>query len=184
MKGLGQRIRTLRKLKRLTLVELSQKSGIDPATLSRMENGKMTGTVESHSLIAGVLGIQLPDLYGDVIERLSQEKDQKIRQKLAGYSHSNGAIAELLTTSVMQKKMMPLLIKIKGKGRTEGEQFPVFTERFLYVLKGKFEVEIGKERRQISEGESLYFDGAQYHRAVNLGSTEGKLLSVITPVSL
>ncbi len=184
MKGLGQKIKTLRKFKRMTLVEVSQKTGIDPATLSRMENGRMTGTVDSHSRIAEVLGIRLPDLYGDVIERLNQEKDQKIKQKLSGFSHSDGAIAELLTTSVMQKKMMPTLVKVKGRGHTEGEQYPAFTERFVYVLKGKLEWAIGNDKRSLSEGESLYFDASQFHRGTNLLATESKFLSVITPTSL
>ena len=36
MKGLGDRIRELRKTRRLTLVQVADKTGIDQATLSRI----------------------------------------------------------------------------------------------------------------------------------------------------
>jgi transcriptional regulator with XRE-family HTH domain len=52
MQGLGKRIKELRKSKKMTLVEIAKKTGIDQATLSRMENGKMTGTLDSHMRLA------------------------------------------------------------------------------------------------------------------------------------
>ena len=36
------------------------------ATLSRIENGKMTGTLDSHTNIAAALEISLPVLYKDL----------------------------------------------------------------------------------------------------------------------
>ena len=43
---IGKIIHKLRKDRKMTLVELAQKSGVALATLSRMENGRMTGTLE------------------------------------------------------------------------------------------------------------------------------------------
>ena len=53
---IGQRIKQLREAQKMTLTELSEKSGVQLATLSRMENMKMTGTLESHIAIAQTLG--------------------------------------------------------------------------------------------------------------------------------
>lgn len=41
---IGKRIREARKAKKITLVELSNLTGVAQATLSRIETGVMTGT--------------------------------------------------------------------------------------------------------------------------------------------
>jgi transcriptional regulator with XRE-family HTH domain len=184
MKGLGKRIRSLRKAKRLTIVEIAKSTGIDKATLSRIENGHMTGTLDSHRRIADALSIRLPDLYQNVLEDLSESKEKKARQKIETFSHSSGAVAELLTTGILQKKMMPVLLKIKPKGRTEAEEYPSPTERFVYIIKGNAEAVVGKETRRLRQGESLYFDAALSHRFANKLQSECWILSVMTPTSL
>ena len=184
MKGLGERIRSIRKAKRLTIVEVAKSTDIDQATLSRIENGKMTGTLDSHRRIAEVLGLRLPELYDTVMRQLAESKDKKVLQKLETFSHSGGAVAELLTTGVLQKRMMPVLLKIKGKGRTENEEHSSLSERFVYVLKGTVDAVIGKECKRLSQGQSLYFQASIAHHFVNKVKTESQVLSVITPTSL
>ena len=184
MKGLGERIRALRKAKHLTIVDIAKKTGIDQATLSRIENGKMTGTLDSHRRIAEILGLRLPELYESVMQQIAEFKDKKVRQKMETFSHSGGAVAELLTTGVLQKKMMPVLLKIKPRGRTETEEHSASSERFVYILKGYIEAVIGRDRRPLNQGQSLYFQGSAPHYFVNKLKTECQLISVITPTSL
>lgn len=183
MKGLGDRIRSLRHARKLTLVEIAKKTGIDQATLSRIETGRMTGTLESHMKLADVLGIRLPQLYDTVISQIHADKEKSVLKKLEGFSPSGGAVAELLTTGILQKKMMPILLKLKPRGRTEVEKYPALTERFLYVLKGSLEVRVGKETKALGQGESLYFDASSPHRLRNTSRSESRCLSVMTPAS-
>ncbi len=184
MKGLGQRIKTLRKSRKLTLVEVAKKTGIDQATLSRIENGVMIGTLNSHMRIAEALGLNLPDLYEDVLDKLSEAKDRSVMRKLETFSHSSGAVAELLTSGILQKKMMPVLLKLKPKGRTEIEEYPATTERFVYALKGSVEVSIGKDQKKLNPGESLYFNASLPHHFTNNSKSESWCLSVMTPSAL
>ena len=183
MKGLGKRIKTLRLARKLTLVQVAKKTGIDQATLSRIENGKMTGTLDSHMRISNVFGINLPDLYQEVVGKLTEARERETRQRVETFSHSSGAVAELLTTDILRKKMMPILLKIKKGGRTENEQYAPFTERFIYALKGALEVRIGSAARTLSAGESLYFDASQPHHFTNPSKSESVCLSVMTPAA-
>ena len=184
MKGLGERIRNLRKAKQLTIVEVAKSTGIDQATLSRIENGKMAGTLDSHRRIAETLGVRLTDLYDSVMQQIAQVKDRKASQKLETFSHSSGAVAELLAAGLFQKKMMPVLLKLKGRGRTETEELPAFSERFVYILKGSIEVVLGKEKSTLLQGGSLYFNASVPHCFKNRLKTEAQILSIVTPVSL
>ncbi len=184
MKGLGQRIRALRTARKLTLLEVSQKTRIDMATLSRMENGKMTGTLDSHLLLAECFGIRLPELYEQVMEKVYEEKDEKVRKRVETYSHSSGAVAELLTTGVLQKKMMPIVLKLKNGGHTVTEEYSEITERFIYITKGTLEIRIGKETNVLKQGESLYFNASIPHSFKNPFKPDAEALSVLTPSSL
>ena len=184
MKGLGTRIQFLRKQRKLTLVDMAKKTGIDQATLSRMENEKMVGTLDSHMRIAQVLGLRLPELYDEVAQKLDAVKEKAVRQKVETFSHSSGAVSELLTSGILQKRMMPVLLRIKAKGATETEEHPALTEKFLYLLKGAVEVKIRNEVKNLNPGDSLYFDASIPHSFKNTAKTESELLSIITPTSL
>ncbi len=184
MEGLGEKIKDLRQKKGLTIRELMVKTGIDKATLSRIENGKMPGTVNTHLKIAEALGVRLPDLYEDVLARQQVQEEKITRARVETFSHTSGAIAELLTTGVLQKKMMPVLLKIQPQGHTETEEFPVGTERFIYVMKGAVRLTTEGGTTSLKKGESFYFNGARPHAFENRTRSEAVCLSVITPVSL
>ncbi len=62
-KSLGGRLRTLRRANGLTLKGLAKTSGVDPATISKMERGQMLGTLESHLRLSRALGLTLAKLY-------------------------------------------------------------------------------------------------------------------------
>ena len=64
--NLGKRIKEIRMKKKVSLTDLSQNTGIQLATLSRIENDKMVGTLETHIRIASVLEVSLSDLYKDI----------------------------------------------------------------------------------------------------------------------
>ncbi|MCK5178412.1 MAG: helix-turn-helix transcriptional regulator, partial [Candidatus Omnitrophica bacterium] len=60
---IGKRLRELRMAQGMSLSGLAEKSGVQIATLSRIEHLKMTGTVESHMNIARALDIDITQLY-------------------------------------------------------------------------------------------------------------------------
>ena len=79
----GQTIHRLRKERKMTLLELSRLSGVALATLSRIENGRMTCTLESHMHICRALEIALPDLYRD-LEASSRKIEMRSKKAASG----------------------------------------------------------------------------------------------------
>lgn len=49
--------------KKLTLVKLSQKTGISKSTLNNIENGKVNPTIKQLEIIAKALEVRINDLY-------------------------------------------------------------------------------------------------------------------------
>ena len=177
----GDVIHRLRKERKMTLLELSEKSGVALATLSRIENNKMTGTLDSHIEICKALGINLPDLYKDLA---SSKKTIELHSKSAKtdiFIYDKKTSSEVLASNFMNKKMMPVLIKIGKSGRTHPEETRVGVEKLIYVLEGKIEVMIGENKYIMVKGDTLYFESSFRHHFKNMGNGEARVISVVSP---
>ena len=60
---IGKTIKRLRKQKVMTLKDMYEKTGIQVATLSRIENDKMDGSLNTYMLIAGALDLKLSEFF-------------------------------------------------------------------------------------------------------------------------
>lgn len=181
LKNLGQKIRALRKEKGLTLVEISEKTGIAQATLSRIETGTMIGTVESHEKIAETLGVGLPELYSGVdgryeqVSHLTKEADRKVSH------HGKNTQIELLTSESSKKKITPLLITLQSESQTQKEHQERGVEKFIYVLEGEIKACVDKEEYILKTGETLYFDASLAHQYINEKQKPAKILLAVSP---
>jgi len=70
---IGNTIKRLRKQKGMTLKDMAKITGIQEATLSRIENDKMDGSINTFMLIAGGLDLKLSELFAAI------EKDGGIK---------------------------------------------------------------------------------------------------------
>lgn len=178
---LGKMIRKLRKERKMTLVELANKSGVALATLSRTENDKMIGTLKSHMKICEALGATLPDLYKNLYTSKRAVDIQAQRSRAEVFVHDKKSSEELLASKISNKKMMPVLIKINKGGKTQREETRPGIEKFIYVLEGKIEADIGEEKYNLMKGDTLYFEGATPHCFKNTHGHDTKLLCIISP---
>ena len=183
-RSVGARLRLLRKSQKVTLTELATSAGVDAATISRIETGKMSGTLESHIRLAEALGLKLTDLYAG-IEEIRAKRAATVQppsQRKDVYVHQAGKSAiALLTSDILTKKLMPVLVTIEPGGSTHREEAKVGTEKFLYVLDGSVEARVGQETHQLRRGSSLYLDASVPHSLKNAGRAAAKVIAVITP---
>jgi len=180
---IGEKLHAIRKAKRISLTELSEKSKVQMATLSRIENKKMVGTLESHMQIAKALGIDVTELYKglshqNAIIDFGHDKNTDV------FTHSDKASYEILTKNIMNKKMMPTLVRIEEGGKTNKEQSQGGSEKFIFVLDGHLEININSQVFILHKFNTLYFDAALPHYYRNTGKGAVRLICVGTPVSL
>lgn len=177
----GEIIHNFRKERKMTLLELSTKSGVALATLSRMENGKMTGTLDSHMNICKALEIPLPELYRE-LEASTKTVDVQTRKgRTEVFVHDKRASSEMLAPNVLNKKMMPTMIKLAKGGNTQNEETKPGVEKFIYVLDGKVEVNVGEGKYKLTKGDTLYFESSQQHFFKNIGTGDSRLICVTCP---
>jgi transcriptional regulator with XRE-family HTH domain len=181
---IGKRLKELRKMRGMSLTDLAEKSGVQIATLSRIEHLKMSGTIESHMNIARALNIDITQLYTGIIKEEDKIDHRTSQPSTDVFAYSDKSSYEILTANILSKKMMPILLKIEPDGRTNKEQNQGGTEKFIFVLDGKIEAAIGKDSYPLSKHNTLYFDASLEHCFINNGKTMAKVLCVTTPVAL
>ena len=182
----GPRLRSLRKERHFSLEQLAAKSGVALATLSRIENGKGSGTFRTHQRIAEALDIPITELYRNL-----QEPEQEAvliepgSDEAESFSYDEKATAILLTRQVSKKQMLPQLIIIQPDGRTALEQYHKGTERWIFALEGAVEITVGSGKFRLTKGGTLYFKASAPHQFSNLDPSVGaKLISVTSPTVL
>lgn len=178
---IGNIIRRLRKERKMTLSELSERSGVALATLSRMEHGRMTGTLKSHMRICEALGITLPEFYRELSPAGQAVQARTREDKPDIFVHDKKHSIEVLASRILNKKMMPILIKLEKSASTREERMKAGVERFIYVLEGKVEAAIGEEHYTLAKGDTLYFGSSLPHSFKNAGQSESRLVCVTCP---
>lgn len=184
LKNLGNRVRSLRRAKGITLVEVSRRTGVAQATLSRIETGTMIGTIESHEKIAEALGIGLAELYAGLDSRYETIGHQKTSERRTVSHLGKDMRLELLTTESSRKKITPFLMTLAPSGQTAEEQNERGVEKFFYILKGQVSVHLDQETFAMQEGETLYFDASLSHQVTNTGQDEARILAAVSPSRL
>lgn len=75
---LGNTIRRLRVERNFTLAELSDKTGIQPATLSRMENNKMVGSLDAFNALAEAFKMKLSELFQECEKDIHESFEKEL----------------------------------------------------------------------------------------------------------
>ena len=184
MVGIGKRIKEYRLKKDWTLADLSKQAGVALSTLSRIETGRMTGTLESHIQISRALGIRLSELYAELDGTGILAELKKGSSLSNQVSQAKGAAVTLLTSGGLRKKMLPVLVTLQSKKSTQAERGPEGSEKFVYCLKGRIEVLIAEQRFTLGPQDSLYFQALHPHQLKNPGSSQALALLVSSPPSL
>lgn len=171
----------------MSLTELAEKSGVQIATLSRIENQKMTGTLESHIQIAQAFGIDLTELYQDVKTETKHENKIEVlsNESLADvFNYNEKSSYEILTNKILTKKMMPTLLRVDPGGQTNIEVCQKTSEKFVFVLEGTLCVKIADKSYDLSPKNSLYFSADEKHQFINNSQSLAKAIVIVSPVQL
>jgi transcriptional regulator with XRE-family HTH domain len=176
----GERLRALRKERKMTLQQASKVTGVAQSTLSKMENNQLSPTFNLMQKLAIGLGIDMPQLFAQVKEarisgRRSVTRKQQGREHLtATYEH------ELLATELDSKRMVPFKSRVRARHLDEfGGWVRHSGEELLLVLEGSVLVHTEEyEALALSEGDSTYFDSTMGHAVVSTSDEDALILWV------
>ena len=163
--ALGSKIKGIRESRNLSVEEIAESSGLTVDQINSIENDENLPSLGPLIKIARAMGVRLGtfmddnDALGPVICRA------KDREKESSISFSNGAVDARkhmeyhpLAQQKAGRHMEPFVIDINPEDKTEFNLSAHEGEEFIYVMNGEVEIEYGKEKYTLHEGDSIFYD--------------------------
>lgn len=184
--GLGAKVRELRKSRNISLDGLSDLSGISKASLSKVENGKMSLTFAKLQQLSQGLGVAVAELFHEGAEVPVAQSPGGSRRSIAradtiptSFSTHHYAYT-YLHTDLLRRTMTPFRMVLKSRTmRDFGELIRHPGEEFIVVLSGT--VDIHTEHYapiQLGPGDSLYIDSTMGHAYLSAGDKDATIICV------
>jgi len=176
----GEQIRELRRVKRLTLQEVAESVGVSVGYLSEIERNRSTLRVGTLRKICDVLGVHIswffhPQPRGPAEERdLIVRADERRRMTYTGL----GVTDELLSPNLSGP--LELLMSTFEPGGDTGEYSHDGSEAGV-VVAGTMELWVDGVHFLLNTGDTFSFDSRRPHRCRNPGDTPTKVVWAITP---
>jgi transcriptional regulator with XRE-family HTH domain len=185
---LGSRLRKLRRAQQLTLSDLAAQSGVALSTISKIENGALSPTLDKVLRLANGLNITISQLIGEdssvVAEPLPNSRLVPARTNDGIVIDTQNYEYRYLCGELKNKRMIPIRARIKaatmqGFGPLERHG----GEEFLIVLEGTIEVHTEFYAPvTLQRGEGIYLDSTMGHAYLSAGDVDAEALCICTEV--
>lgn len=183
-KTVGEKIKQIREMKKVSLDELAERSGMDISLVQKIEQEKNVPSLAPLIKIARALGVRLgtflddSDSYGPVVVR-SGEYHKGVRftsQVSEAREHLNFFS---LAFDKAGRNMEPFIVEIEPSLQSDYMLSSHEGEEFIYVLEGEVEINYGKEIYNLAKGDSIYLDSVVIHNVHAANNQPARILAVV-----
>jgi transcriptional regulator with XRE-family HTH domain len=177
---IGERLRQLRILNRLSQRKLAQQSGVANATISLIENNKLNPTVSMLKKVLDGIPIRMNEFFSDQAD--APEKVFFRADELTEIA--DGGVSYLQVGTNLNGKAIQLMRECYQPGAGTGKhQITHEGEECGVVLNGNLKVTVNNQTKTLRPGDAYYFNSTQPHSFLNAGTEECELISACTPPS-
>lgn len=184
----GAALKAYRTERGMTLADLSEKTGLQPSTLSKIENGKIGTTIDKLLRISLALGVNVADVFATPAQPLATGPTSRIRSiTRAGEGETvqsaNGEF-RYQAHDLLTKGLTPIVADIRARSLDEfGSLHRHAGEEFVYVIEGELALYTDTYTpAYLKAGDTVYFDSGMGHAYVAVGDGPCRILSVfLTP---
>lgn len=176
---IAQKIRSTRLEKNLTIQELATRTHVSKGLLSKIENSRTIPSLPVFVTLIQSLEISLKEFFQDMVlyngkNYLLVQKNQYTPLDREGKSGLNYQfiLSQTLTNCTMEILLLTIESGAKGKTTTSNGY------KFNYMVSGSCEYRVNNDIFLLDEGDSLYFDAAVPHMAVNRSRRKVVMLSI------
>lgn len=179
-KAIGDRIRTIREEKGLSLDELSKMTGFSIELLSNIEKKEIQpqlGTIIKLSKALDSAFSRLVAGVGSQLYAVTRKKERKsIQRSTSGKSKKQLYTYQSLAPEVKGRHMEALIVELE---ENPDEEISVHEgEEFIYVIEGTVVLNIGEEEFSLEPGDSVYYLSTTPHQLAGQGG-KAKILAVL-----
>ncbi len=179
MKEIGEKLKGIRLVNRMTLKQLAAKAGCTDAYLSQLERGLINPSIMTLKKIASALQVNIVDFF---IESNPKENDLVLseEERVNILFKKGKSKIQMLVRSTQNKRMQPFYSIISPGGGSEGS-ISHNGEEFGIVLEGELEFNINGKAYLVRENQSFYFSSQKLHGWRNPGKKKTVVIWVVSP---
>ena len=177
----GSKVRKLRKLKEMTIEELSVKSGFTASYISQVERNLIEPSLTALSKICKVLNVAPYYFLDDSNNFIVTRKEE--RQKLiVPYNNQELEYLVPLTEEYKSKIKLGIYKCDLNPGMWDNDNFSIIdSDKCVIILKGKLIVNFTDYNEIIEEGDSIYICSNVPHKLFNPSDEKTELICIISP---
>lgn len=182
----GSKIKSIRESKGLSLEEVAERSGLSLEQITSIETDQNLPSLGPLIKIARALGVRLGtfmddnDALGPIVTRA---KDREADKSISFSNDATDARKHMEYHPLAQQKagrhMEPFIIDINPEDTLNYQLSAHEGEEFIYVMEGQIELEYGKEKYLLDEGDSIYYDSIVKHHLHGAPGKSAKILAVV-----
>jgi transcriptional regulator with XRE-family HTH domain len=164
----GQRLKALRRTRRLTLEQVAEITGASMSTLSRLESGQRRPTLELLLPIAAAYRVPLDELVG-----APPTGDPRIHPKPLRRNGTTWLPLQRVPGGVNAFKQ---ILPVDSAADIDVQLQTHEGSEWIYVLSGRLRLYLGAERFDLAEGDAAEFDTRTPHAMRNVADHATELL--------
>jgi len=179
----GEKVKTLRERKGLSLKEVADLTGFSTALLSQMENHLVSPSLGTIIKLARAFGVRVGDFLGETEGEpysIVRKNERKTVSRFAskdgvkyGYSY------ESLGFDKKDRHMEPFIVTLEPATVKAAKTSVHDGEEFIFVLEGEMEVILGSHTDVLYPGDSIYYDSTIPHRVQCHQDKNTRILAVL-----
>ncbi len=182
--NLGEKVRSLRRQRNLTLQQIADRTGLSKPLLSQIENYVAAPPIATLLKISKALGVNIGYFFqsesaSDRIVIVPRDKRREVMRRVREDVSGAGYRYESLAYPRADKRMEPFLVEVEPRPQEDLVFYNHEGEEFLHVLEGRLEFRGGDKVIELGPGDSLYFDSETPHAVRGLGGETARILAVI-----
>jgi transcriptional regulator with XRE-family HTH domain len=177
--SIGENIRRYRTDQGLTLKQLAERSGVSIATISKVENGKISGGFETIYKIARGLGVLVTEI---IIDDTGDEERLAVHRRDRGDVHRTGLYDYYPQAFRRAGALNPYVMVIHTREPPDPRDWSVHAgEEVVIVLSGEIDLyRANADPVRLGAGDSACFDSGGRHCFVRVSPRPARILSVST----
>ncbi|MDI6754293.1 MAG: cupin domain-containing protein [Thermodesulfobacteriota bacterium] len=182
--NLGQKIKTLRQQRGMSLQQMADKTSLSKPLLSQIESEVVAPPVATLLKISKALNVNIGYFFQAeesvkkaVVVRKNERK--QVFRRIHEDSSRVGYYYESLAYPKVDKHMEPFQVQFEVKKKEDLLFFTHKGEEFVFVLDGELEFNYEEETFVLEPGDSLYFDSSLPHAFRAVGKKNALAIDVI-----
>ncbi|MFZ5872640.1 MAG: helix-turn-helix domain-containing protein [Actinomycetota bacterium] len=180
MATVGAQLRTLRKMRNLTLEELGRRSDVSMGLISQIERGRGNPSFNTLVQMAHALDVPIGRLFHTAEETSPVVRADQRRSLDVKRGNGVEALHELLTPG-LDGALEAIWVEAPAGYDTSETPFSHAGEEFGLVLSGRHEVYLDGVRHELGPGDAITYQSTTPHWYRNPGPETVKAVWIITP---